>query len=321
MSDELELLAILKEVSRSFYISVRFLPAQIRMTVALAYLLARASDTIADTNHLPAAERIDVLQRFVASLSRPGPEHQLDLAACLAQQSDGPEKALLANIDRMFEGISKIPPAQKELVVEVLGKIVHGQTLDIERFEREPGVKALADGSALEEYTYLVAGCVGEFWTKVCLLAWPRYARLPKSEMLRMAKAFGQGLQLVNILRDFPVDLQTGRCYLPVSDPNAVAADPGLARPQWQVWHERANAYLQDAWNYVCAVRPPRVRFACAMPILIGVRTLRLLGDGAAMAPGIKVSRAEVKRMMIWAAGIALFRFIEPAVYRNIFRR
>jgi farnesyl-diphosphate farnesyltransferase len=321
MSAELELLAILKEVSRSFYISVRFLPAQIRMTVALAYLLARASDTIADTNHLPATERINVLRRFVASLSRPGPENQLDLAACLTQQSDGPEKALLGNIGHILQGISKIPPAHRELVVEVLGKIARGQTLDIERFERDPGVKALADGSALEEYTYLVAGCVGEFWTKICLLAWPRYARLPKSEMLRMGKAFGQGLQLVNILRDFPVDLQSGRCYLPVSDPNTVAANPSLAQPQWQVWHQRANGYLQDAWNYVCAVRPPRVRFACAMPILIGVRTLRLLGDGAAMAPGIKVSRSEVKRMMIWAAGIAVFRFIEPAAYRKIFRR
>jgi len=317
MSDDLDLLAILKAVSRSFYISVRFLPAQIRMTIALAYLLARASDTIADTNQLPARERIDLLRRYAESLAKPATEHQLDLATCLTKQSDGPERVLLANIDRVAEGLSRIPSAHRELVDEVLGKIVHGQTLDIERFELEPGIKALTNDAALEEYTYLVAGCVGEFWTKVCFLAWPKCARLPESEMLRIGKEFGQGLQLINILRDFPADLQAGRCYLPVAEPAAVAADPGLARPEWKQWRQQANSYLEQAWTYICAVRPIRIRFACAMPVFIGVRTLRLLSDATAIVPGIKVSRPEVRRMMIWAAGIALFRFLEPAAYRK----
>lgn len=320
MSDDLDLLAILKAVSRSFYISVRFLPAQIRMTIGLAYLLARASDTIADTNQLPARERIDLLRRYAESLAKPATEHQLDLATCLTRQSDGPERVLLANIDRVAHGLSRIPSSHRELVGEVLGKIIHGQSLDIERFELDPGVKALTDAAALEEYTYLVAGCVGEFWTKVCLLAWPQYARLPESEMLRIGKVFGQGLQLINILRDFPADLQAGRCYLPVAEPAAVVADPGLARPEWNQWCERANRYLEEAWTYICAVRPIRVRFACATPVFIGVRTLRLLSDATAIAPGIKVSRPEVRSMMIWAAGIALFRLLEPAAYRKFFR-
>jgi farnesyl-diphosphate farnesyltransferase len=321
MSGDRELLAILKEVSRSFYISVRFLPAEIRMTIALAYLLARASDTIADTNQLPATERIDVLQRFTEFLSRPATEHQTDFAACVAKQCDGPEKVLLTHIDRVFQGLSKIPAAHRELIGEVLGKIIRGQTLDIERFELQPGAKALTDGAALEEYTYLVAGCVGEFWTKVCFLAWPRYARIPESEMLRTGKRFGQGLQLINILRDFPVDLQAGRCYLPVADPTAVGSDPCLARPEWEKWHQRANGYLEEAWKYACAVRPFRVRFACAMPILIGARTLQLLGDSAGLVAGLKVSRRGVRWMMIWAAGIALFRFLEPVARRKFLRR
>src|SRR5207249_9321028 len=36
---------ILRSVSRSFYLSIRFLPAQLREPVALAYLLARTTDT------------------------------------------------------------------------------------------------------------------------------------------------------------------------------------------------------------------------------------------------------------------------------------
>src|SRR5580700_6228926 len=101
MSGEAELFTLLKGVSRSFYISVRCLPRRIRMAIALGYLLARASDTIADTNQLPAAERIEFLNRFLrAIVNRQG--NPLDLAACLTAQADGPEKVLVANIDAVM---------------------------------------------------------------------------------------------------------------------------------------------------------------------------------------------------------------------------
>jgi farnesyl-diphosphate farnesyltransferase len=321
MSGEAELFALLKGVSRSFYISVRFLPKRIRVTIALAYLLARASDTIADTNPLPPAERIEFLKRFLGSVSNAELGDPLDLAACLTAQADGPEKVLLGNIDRVLDCLSKVTPAHRELLCEVLTKIIQGQTLDIERFGSRSGTCGLADDPALEEYTYLVAGCVGEFWTKICLLEWPNYARLPAEEMLGFGKDFGQGLQLVNILRDYPLDLQAGRSYLPISDLEKIALNPNLARPEWERWRRRAFSYLEEAWRYVIAVRPWRVRFACAVPVFIGVRTLILLGDARENRAGIKVSRNEVRYLMAWAAGIALFRFLEPMAYQTIFRR
>nr|MBR9810877.1 squalene/phytoene synthase family protein [bacterium] len=39
---------VLKDVSRSFYLSLRFLPKGFRAPTSIGYLLARASDTIAD---------------------------------------------------------------------------------------------------------------------------------------------------------------------------------------------------------------------------------------------------------------------------------
>jgi farnesyl-diphosphate farnesyltransferase len=321
MSGEAELFTLLKGVSRSFYISVRCLPRRIRLAIALGYLLARASDTIADTNQLPAAERIELLRRFLSAVSRRELGDRLDLAACLMAQPDGPEKVLLANIDRVMEFLSSAPPAHHTLLNDVLTKIIGGQTLDIERFESKSGVSALPDDWALGEYTYLVAGCVGEFWTKICLLEWPAYARLPPEEMLGLGRDFGKGLQLVNILRDYPADLQAGRSYLPLSNLEEVVANPTLARPEWERWQRRASGYLEEAWKYVIAVRPWRVRFACAVPVFIGVRTLLLLGDACENRAGIKVSRNEVRYLMVWAAGIALFRFLEPVAYQTIFRR
>ena len=67
--------------------------------------------------------------------------------------------------------------------------------------------------------------------------------------------------------------------------------------------------YLEEAWKYVIAVRPWRVRFACAVPVFIGVRTLILLGDAPENRLGIKVSRNEVRRLMVWAAAWLCFGF------------
>src|ERR1700737_5478495 len=53
--------SILAAVSRSFYLSIRLLPRKLRDPVSLGYLLARASDTIADTTEVPIDLRTENL--------------------------------------------------------------------------------------------------------------------------------------------------------------------------------------------------------------------------------------------------------------------
>ena len=64
--------ALLRRVSRSFYLSVAVLPKAVRPTIGLAYLLARASDTIADTRLIDRAARIGHLERLRAALDDGG---------------------------------------------------------------------------------------------------------------------------------------------------------------------------------------------------------------------------------------------------------
>jgi len=320
MTGERELFGILKDVSRSFYISVRFLPKKIRLTIALGYLLARASDTIADANGTAPQLRSAFLAQFLKQIRVGDSNALLDLTPFLDKQADGPEKTLLLCINPVIRALGLIAPKHRQLVAEVLSKIIEGQTLDIERFEMRPGTQGLPDAASLEEYTYLVAGSVGEFWTKVCLLEWRGYSDQPEASLLALGRDFGHGLQLINILRDFPNDLRQGRSYLPVTNLEVVAADPNSARLEWEHWRQKALSYLEGGWQYVNAVRPPRVRFACAVPLFIGVRTLELLGREPELRPGLKVSRSEVKSLMCWAAALACLPALEGYIRQRIFR-
>src|SRR5438034_5255904 len=55
---------LLRATSRSFYLTLRVLPASVRPQIGLAYLLARTTDTIADTELIPVIKRLQALDEF-----------------------------------------------------------------------------------------------------------------------------------------------------------------------------------------------------------------------------------------------------------------
>ena len=57
----MELKELLKQVSRSFYLTMVVLPRSVRGQISIAYLLARATDTIADTELINVDSRIQTL--------------------------------------------------------------------------------------------------------------------------------------------------------------------------------------------------------------------------------------------------------------------
>jgi farnesyl-diphosphate farnesyltransferase len=315
-----ELLSLLKAVSRSFYLSVRFLPGRIRATVAVGYLVARASDSIADTNRLESDRRLHALSILSASLQDFRQSLIPELQACIAAHPDGVERTLLTNLEWILDFIRSLPARHQELLLDVLTKIIHGQSLDIRRFGGAGSSRTLKTEDELDEYTYLVAGSVGEFWTELCLGEWRNYSRISQPEIVRLGVEFGKGLQLINILRDFPADVKAGRSYLPVSDPLILQKDLEAARDLYGRWHQKAVGLMDSAWGYVRAVRPIRIRFACALPVLIGVRTLARLRSAPEIVAGAKVTRAEVYWLVVLSVIIAAVPAAQSAVYRREFK-
>jgi farnesyl-diphosphate farnesyltransferase len=303
------ILALLRGVSRSFYLSMRVLPAPMRRPVAVGYLLARASDTLADTTELAAAERQERLEVLVSAIEG---KSSLGAVAGLAQsfaplQRDAAERELILALPQCLDWLAELAPPDRGDVCAVLRHITGGQALDIARFEGAGPMQALGSAAALDDYTYRVAGCVGEFWTELCFRHIDNFAQLPKAQMRELGRGFGMGLQLVNILRDAGADLRAGRCYFPADElaaagvsPLDIAYAPERFEPVWQHWCVRAESGLDLGLRYAQAVNHRRVRAASGLPALLGARTLALLKAAGPqrLQQAVKVPRAEVRAAM-----------------------
>jgi len=319
---------ILRSVSRSFYLSLRILPAPLRDPLSLAYLLARTTDTIADTSEAPVEWRGESLRNLAAAIQGDAPiTVAADILASFAPfQNDEAERALIDALPGTLEWLNLLGAGDRPEVRNVLQKINQGQMLDLERFGSGQGIRALPTASDLDEYTYLVAGCVGEFWTRICFAHVRDFSDRPESEMLELGVKYGKGLQLINVLRDAGADLREGRCYLPSEElqslglnPEEILASPGRVEPVIRRWREKAESAMSAGLDYACAIRSRRVRFATALPALIGARTLSLLREAGAeiFERRVKVQRVEVRKMMSSLAT----RLASPSSLRESFRR
>jgi farnesyl-diphosphate farnesyltransferase len=319
---------ILRSVSRSFYLSLRVLPGPLRDPLSLAYLLARATDTIADTPEPPAELRVEALRNLARAIQGAAP---IEAAAGIRNsfaplQSDEAERALIDALPAALEWLELLDDRDRREVREVLKRINKGQRLDLERFGAGTGIQSLPAASDLDEYTYLVAGCAGEFWTRICFAHVQNFSDRAESEMLALGVQYGKGLQLINILRDVGSDLRAGRCYLPAKElrsldltPEGILAKPARVESIMRHWREKAESGLVAGIDYACAINQRRVRFATALPALIGARTLSLMREAGAevFERTVKVPRAEVRKIMSSTA----LNFASPSSLRRTFGR
>lgn len=326
------LTSLLRDVSRSFYLTLRILPASVRSQIGLAYLLARATDTVADTELVAIEARLGALRQLrEAILAQPGTPASAapDFSQLASQQGNPAEQVLLQRVGDALTVLRSFSPADQALIREVLTTITSGQLLDLERFHGASAdrIVALQTAGELDDYTYRVAGCVGEFWTKICRAQVFPQAKLDDTQLLADGIRFGKGLQLVNILRDLPKDLRQGRCYLPADRLSQMGLKPqdllktGSGPKLLPVFGEQLSlawAHLDAGWAYTCRIpwRQMRVRLACAWPVLIGYRTLdRLAVLGSPVTGGpVKVPRSEVKRLI--ASTILLYAL--PGIWQKL---
>jgi len=274
---------LLAETSRTFALAIPQLPPPARLEVTVAYLLFRVADTLEDATLWAPPRKQSELAHLAALLREPSAERAVVLARDWSREpplEHAGYRRLLGELPLVLGAWSRLRAQAREPIrvhslrtVEAMGEFVR-RAAGGARLE-------LLNLGDLRDYCYAVAGIVGEMLTELFLLGAP--ALEPAAAFLRRrAAAFGEALQLVNILRDADGDAGEGRYYLP----REVARGEVFAL---------ARADLVQAGEYVQELRKagaePGVVSFCELPVRLAGATLDLVErDG----PGAKLRRAEV---------------------------
>ncbi|MEN1680033.1 MAG: squalene/phytoene synthase family protein [Planctomycetota bacterium] len=277
---------LLQTTSRTFALAIPLLPEPERTDVTLGYLVFRIADTLEDADNLPRDARRDALADFAETLADLSPERLeqfTDRWASRRPCDNDDYQRLMENTPAVLGELAARPAPVRETVVDFATRSIRGMAETLERATADAELRCESIDQ-LRGYCYHVAGIVGELLTQLFEL---RLGDSSSVKTLRQqARWFGEGLQLVNILKDADADAAEGRSYLPAGVPLA------------QVF-ELADDDLLRAASYIDALReaeaPAGYIAFCRAPREMAVATLaKLRTDG----PGAKITREQVAAIM-----------------------
>jgi farnesyl-diphosphate farnesyltransferase len=280
---EPDLEQLLIATSRTFALAIPLLPEPTRREVTISYLLFRIADTFEDAAAWPRALRIAALELFIQLLDAPDRDRIAAVAAEWAEEVpvDQPGyRELLAAVPFVFDSFLALAPRAVALIREHTVRTAQGMAGFVAR-TGDDGELRLRDIADLQAYCYTVAGIVGELLTELFILGRPAVAAVAP-RLRERARAFGEGLQLVNILKDSAADATEGRRYLPDGVDRAAVLD--LARRD-----------LQQAAEYALTLQTAGAERGIvafnALPVRLAHATLLRVEQ---QGPGTKISRSQV---------------------------
>lgn len=286
-ADEETLQDLLVKTSRTFALAIPLLPRPIRREVTVAYLLFRIADTFEDATVLwSRSERLAALRSFAELLRHPSADRARHLATGwrrhLPVDHDG-YCELLDRADVVFAALASLNPAAAESIRRHTMRTTEGMAAFVERSD-DDGLLELRDVADLKDYCYAVAGIVGEMLTELFLLGSRALASVGRY-LNERADTFGEGLQLVNILKDADRDSDEGRNFVPRDvDRTEVFR---LARRDLAAAQEYCLA-IQRSGGPDGVVAFTALTVALALPTLDGVER---------HGPGTKITRGDVGRI------------------------
>jgi len=274
---------LLVRTSRTFALSIPLLPEPTQTALAVAYLLFRVADTLEDAAHWPRDERVIALDELVPVLRDGDAARARTASRDWVGRNVTTEKGchdLLIAFPSLLDELSTWAPARARIVREHAARTAEGMAETLRTADAEGHVR-LGSLPALRAYCYVVAGIVGELVTALFLHDAPSLVAV-KETLVVHERAFGEGLQLVNILKDERADAQDGRVYLP----------PGVPREEVLAL---ARADLKEARAYVAALAaggaPPGFVAFTTLPVELAERALTAVEK---RGTGAKVPRDEV---------------------------
>ena len=298
------------------------------------------ADTIADTRLLQPSQRLQALEDLRRQLQTENPATQklrAPQAVALRQYVSEGECQLFVHLPDCLRLFSSLPDVDRHLIQELVLTLTRGMEMDLAHFPGENAATACAlpDLTTLDQYTYYVAGVVGEFWTKIHGVHLSVWRHDDLQLLCTLGIRFGKGLQMTNILRDLRRDIFHGRCYLPMDHLIYLGinikdlSDPSILpciRPLIDKLVRITLDHLDHARDYVLhfplyALRP---RLSCMWPLFFAVQTLQVVCQSDSLLhpnAQVKISRRTVYWTMFWSLWCLIFPTLLPIYYSHLRRR
>lgn len=294
---------LLQQTSRTFYLSIRNLPAEAGNALCLAYLMLRVSDYLEDTQSLPPEEKVRLLNLWQAVIAGDASIAELEEAVRSTPANGEADYTAAASARQILHGLRQLPPELEDQIARHVRNSTDGMARWI---SRGPDVRTEAD---MDDYMHEVAGRVGYLSTEVFAFHSP-LVRARMDRLMTVARETGLALQTVNIIRGLRKDFERGWIYVPES----FCSREGITREQlFDPAHRdaamqvlatlvaKAERHLQAAVRYILLLPRGayRIRQACMWPILFAVRTVAFSCNNPGVFSGdVKVPRKEIKRIV-----------------------
>ena len=257
--------AILNSVSRTFALTIPLLPPSIEKVVGNTYLLCRIVDTIEDAAELSAQTKQALSALFLdAVLEKVSVENFVkSCLEALKNYSNPDELDLIANTPTVLRILHTCSSDDQQAVSRCVSIMSEGMSF----FHGKQNQAGLQDLAEFEKYCYVVAGVVGELLTTI----FSNHSHAFKKELVgheNLAIAFGQALQMTNILKDSPEDRARGVSWKPIDMSQAELL---------KIAHQK----LQDSLKYILLIpkQEQGMRRFCFLAFGLAVMTLTKIAN------------------------------------------
>ena len=205
---------ILGSVSRTFALTIPLLPPIIEKVVGNTYLLCRIVDTIEDAADLSPSTKQTLSQLFLDAVLEKSPVDSFvdPCLEALKNYSNQDELDLIIHTPTVLRILHTCSVSDQAAVSRCVSIMSNGMS----HFHGKQNELGLKDLKEFEEYCYVVAGVVGELLTTIFSNHSPEFAKRIRGHE-DLAIAFGQALQMTNILKDSPEDRERGVSWKPAN--------------------------------------------------------------------------------------------------------
>ena len=208
----------------------------IEKVVGNTYLLCRIVDTIEDAADLSPQTKQNLSRLFLDAVLEKAPVESFvePCLKALAHYGNQDELDLIAHTPTVLRILHTCSQSDQTAVSRCVSIMSEGMSY----FHSKQTQAGLKDIEEFEKYCYVVAGVVGELLTTIFSNHSSAFAKNIKGHD-ELATAFGQALQMTNILKDSPEDHARGVSWKP-----ADISQKELLRISYQKLHDSLSYIL-----------------------------------------------------------------------------